>query len=323
MSEHHGFVVVQAPIRQVYELFTHFNDFPKFMSFVKEVTYYDDLRSHWVVQLAGTHEWDAVNEEWVPDRQIGWRSIRGLQNEGRVKFLSLGVEQTQIDVYISYTPPAGMLGEAADRLLVDEQFDAILQKDLTHFARMVEEAPAGALDPMQSHYLFHDESAVARQHVTSHQEQSMQQDSMMSQPALDKREEIIAREQHEMQAHTQQQAQELQRQHAEQQEAIQAQQIALQQQARQDQQIQAERQRMARHAGGNKVSRRETLGGRGAQRERTALGDQDARSQRFPNYQMDPMRSRAPGQMDEVTEESPWNISIHGQAEEDDRPRES
>jgi len=48
MAEHRASVTVNAPVHQVYGLFTHFNDFPKFMSFVKEVTYYDEQRSHWV-----------------------------------------------------------------------------------------------------------------------------------------------------------------------------------------------------------------------------------------------------------------------------------
>src|SRR3954454_3622048 len=86
MVEHHASVVVNAPIHQVYTLFSHFNDFPKFMSFVKEVTYHDQERSHWVAEVAGSHEWDAVNEDWIPDRQIGWRSFSGLNNYGRVIF---------------------------------------------------------------------------------------------------------------------------------------------------------------------------------------------------------------------------------------------
>ncbi|HTD20826.1 MAG TPA: SRPBCC family protein [Ktedonobacteraceae bacterium] len=88
MAEHHVSVTVNAPVHQVYTLFTHFNDFPKFMSFVKEVTYYDDQRSHWVAQILGRHEWDAINENWIEDRQIGWRSTSGPENTGKVKFLS-------------------------------------------------------------------------------------------------------------------------------------------------------------------------------------------------------------------------------------------
>jgi uncharacterized membrane protein len=94
MVEHAASVIVKAPVHQVYELFTHFNDFPKFMSFVKEVTYYDDQRSHWVVQALRQYEWDAVNVDWIADKQIGWRSTRGLENTGKVKFRPLGPERT-------------------------------------------------------------------------------------------------------------------------------------------------------------------------------------------------------------------------------------
>src|SRR6185437_1253543 len=86
MAEHEVSVVVNAPLRQVYPMFTHFNDFPKFMHFVKEVTYYDDRRSHWVADLLGHHEWDAINEGRVEDRQVGWRSTKGLENAGKVTF---------------------------------------------------------------------------------------------------------------------------------------------------------------------------------------------------------------------------------------------
>ncbi len=73
MVEQSASVTVKAPVQQVYALFTHFNDFPKFMRFVKEVTYYDEQRTHWVVHVLGDYEWDAVNEDWIPDQQIGWR----------------------------------------------------------------------------------------------------------------------------------------------------------------------------------------------------------------------------------------------------------
>jgi len=65
-AAHNASVTVNAPLHQVYALFSHFNDFPKFMSFIKEVTYYDDQTSHWVAEVAGRHEWDAVNDQWIP-----------------------------------------------------------------------------------------------------------------------------------------------------------------------------------------------------------------------------------------------------------------
>src|SRR5947199_5178369 len=110
-ASHHASVTVNAPVHQVYSLFSHFNDFPKFMSFVKEVTYYDTQNSHWVADVAGHHEWDAVNEDWIPDRQIGWRSTKGLENFGKVTFEPVNIDQTKVDVYVNYNPPAGVLGD--------------------------------------------------------------------------------------------------------------------------------------------------------------------------------------------------------------------
>ena len=173
MTEHHASITVNAPVHQVYGLFTHFSDFPKFMSFVKEVTYYDEQHSHWVAEVAGRHEWDAVNQDWIEDRQIGWRSIKGLENTGRVTFQPMGPNQTRVDVYISYNPPAGVLGDIGEKAGGGSRFDAALQQDLNNFAHMVEQAPAGALDPTSSNYLFHSGSSAARGTTTRQQDETM------------------------------------------------------------------------------------------------------------------------------------------------------
>jgi len=173
MAEHHVSVTVDAPVHQVYSMFTHFNDFPKFMSFVKEVTYYDDQRSHWVAEVAGRHEWDAVNENWVEDQQVGWHSTNGLENFGRVTFQPMGAQQTRVDVFINYNPPAGVLGDIGENLGVGSRFDSTLQHDLDNFARMVQQAPQGALDPASSNYLFHEGSAAAKGTTTQRQDATM------------------------------------------------------------------------------------------------------------------------------------------------------
>ncbi len=172
-SEHHASITINAPIHQVYSLFSHFNDFPKFMSFVKEVTYYDDQRSHWVAEVVGRHEWDAMNQDWIENRQIGWRSYNGFENAGRVTFQTIGPMQTLVDVFISYNPPAGILGDAGDKLGAGSRFENALQRDLDNFARMVDQAPTGALDPTSSNYLFHSGSAAAKGTTTSRQDATM------------------------------------------------------------------------------------------------------------------------------------------------------
>jgi ribosome-associated toxin RatA of RatAB toxin-antitoxin module len=173
MAQHHAAVTVNAPVHQVYTLFTHFNDFPKFMSFVKEVTYYDNQNSHWVADVVGRHEWDAENENWVQDRQIGWHSTRGLENAGKVIFEPVSPTQTRVDTVIAYNPPGGILGNVGESLGGGKHFEQVLQQDMEHFAHMVEQAPAGGLDPNSSNYLFHRDSAAAQGTTTTRQNQTM------------------------------------------------------------------------------------------------------------------------------------------------------
>jgi uncharacterized membrane protein len=175
-TDHQASVTVNAPAHEVYSMFSHFNDFPKFMSFVKEVTYYDDQRSHWVASIAGTHEWDAVNENWIPDQQIGWRSTSGLENFGKVTFAPQEANRTQVVVDIHYNPPAGIFGDAGEKLGVGRRFQDALQNDLNHFARLVDEAPPGTLDPNGSNYLFHQDSAAVNRSTTPAQNETMDGD---------------------------------------------------------------------------------------------------------------------------------------------------
>ncbi len=173
MAEHRVSVKVAAPAHQVFALFSHFNDYPKFMTYVKEVTYLDSERSHWVVDILGQHEWDAINEEWIPDRQIGWRSTSGLANSGRVIFEPQPDGTTLVSVDVQYEPPAGIIGTAGEKLGAGARFEGHLAHDLEHFAAMVEAAPRDALDPTSSAYLFHADSAAAKARTTLSQDQTM------------------------------------------------------------------------------------------------------------------------------------------------------
>jgi hypothetical protein len=324
MAEHHASVTVNAPAHQVYALFTHFNDFPKFMHFVKEVTYSDDQRTHWVVHVLRTYEWDAVNEDWIPDRQVGWRSISGLRNTGKVKFRPMGANQTIVDVYISYTPPTGPLGMLGETLGGNEYFDFVLREDLKHFARMVELAPPGALDPMSSHYLFHKDSAVAEGTITSRQKATMESDPRMSPEALAERQARLEREEEmERQARLEREASEKRRAELERKALLEQKALLEREAARRLQEQKAREAELARLA----AQRREphpvydTLGGRDASRDRTASGDRDGIRTRHPGHEQDPMISRYPFKRadtiklseEELKFESPWLRSIRGE----------
>ena len=181
---HRASVTVPAPVHQVFELFSHFNDYPKFMSHIREVTYYDDERSHWVAEIAGRHEWDAVNEGWEQDKTIGWRSTKGLKNSGAVSFTPAGEGLTLVTAVLVYDPPAAALGDLGEVLGAGKSLEKALQRDLDNFVQMVREAPPGALDPTSSSYLFHRDSAAARGKTTKAQDRTMREEERTAAPGL-------------------------------------------------------------------------------------------------------------------------------------------
>ena len=153
---HGATVTVNAPVHEVYQLFTHFDQFPRFMKFVSEVKYLDSerQRTHWVADVFGHDEWDAVNEDWIEDRQIGWRSTSGLKNSGRVEFSEAGPGRTWVNAQVIYDPTGGFIGEIINDLGASNRFDEALQESMNEFARLVDNAQPGGLDPSSPNYVF-------------------------------------------------------------------------------------------------------------------------------------------------------------------------
>ena len=60
-------IEVDCPVRTVYNQWTQFEDFPKFMAGVKEVRQVDDTHLHWCVEVVGKDkEWDSEITEQEP-----------------------------------------------------------------------------------------------------------------------------------------------------------------------------------------------------------------------------------------------------------------
>lgn len=138
MARHTASIVVHAPVHDVFQMWTKFHEYPLYMSHVRSVSYIDNERTRWVVNVVGRHEWAARNDNWIPDRQVGWRSIDGLENSGLVEFSSKPNGDTEVNVIIEYTPPAGMLGRVTEVLGAGKQFERQLRHDLERFAEQLE-----------------------------------------------------------------------------------------------------------------------------------------------------------------------------------------
>jgi uncharacterized membrane protein len=109
-------IEVDAPLNKVYNQWTQFEDFPKFMEGVEQISQLDNTRLHWVAQVAGKRkEWDAEIFEQVPDQRIAWRSTTGTRNSGIVTFKPLSDNRTEVSLKLNYDPE-GVMENVGDML---------------------------------------------------------------------------------------------------------------------------------------------------------------------------------------------------------------
>lgn len=107
-------VEVDAPIGEVYEQWTRFEDFPEFMDGMMEVRQLDDAHVHFVASIGGkTHEWDAEIVEQKPNEVVWWRSTDGKMNNGMVRFEPVKDDRTLVKLNMGYEPE-GVLEHVGD-----------------------------------------------------------------------------------------------------------------------------------------------------------------------------------------------------------------
>ena len=149
-------IEVEAPVRTVYDQWTQFESFPKFMDGVEQVQQLDDKHLHWKANIAGVkREWDAEIVDQTPDERITWRATDGTKNDGTVSFRAMDVERTQVTMRLEFEPE-GIVEKAGDALKV---VDAKAEGDLERFKEFIEHRgaetgawrgdikPSGEVDP--------------------------------------------------------------------------------------------------------------------------------------------------------------------------------
>ena len=128
-------IEVNVPVRTAYNQWTKFEEFPRFMEGVKEVTQLDDTRLHWKAEIAGKElEWDAEITELSPEHQIAWTSRGGAVNDGIVMFQPLSDERSKIRLQVAYLPE-GFVENVQDEL---GAVSSRVQGDLERFKAFVE-----------------------------------------------------------------------------------------------------------------------------------------------------------------------------------------
>ena len=128
-------IEVDAPLTKVYNQWTQFEEFPRFMEGVERVEQLDDKHLHWVAQVGGKRkEWDSEIVDQVPDQRISWRSTAGTRNSGVVSFQPKN-GRTMVTVEIYYEAE-GALEKAGQALgLLSRRIEA----DLERFRQFIQE----------------------------------------------------------------------------------------------------------------------------------------------------------------------------------------
>jgi len=144
-------ICVDAPVEQVFAFWSDYQNFPRFMSRVREVRVKDG-RSHWVVSgPAGVPvEWTSELVRREPNSLIEWRSLPGstVRQDGAVRFEPVAEGGTRVTVCLRYLPPGGALGHAvASAFGADPKSE--MDADLMRMKSMLEtgRAPHDAAQP--------------------------------------------------------------------------------------------------------------------------------------------------------------------------------
>jgi uncharacterized membrane protein len=129
-------IEVNRPVRTVYNQWTQFEEFPRFMDGVKEVQQLDDTHVRWRADVFGKDkEWDAEITEQVPDQKIGWKSISGdAPNAGTVRFEPIGPDRTLVRLVMAYEPQ-GATENVGDALGL---FSSRVEKSVNQFKKYIE-----------------------------------------------------------------------------------------------------------------------------------------------------------------------------------------
>ena len=144
-------MIVNKPKEEVYAFWRKLENLPLFMKHLATVTEIDTKHSHWEAIIPGNIgkiKWNAEIVKEEEGQMIGWQSIANstINNAGKVVFNeALDGQGTELEVVISYHPPAGELGAGLAKAL-NPVFERIIRQDVMNFKEYIETKhnPTGA-----------------------------------------------------------------------------------------------------------------------------------------------------------------------------------
>lgn len=145
---------IHAPVEEVFAFWDAIENFPRFMTHVREIRRTGPNSFHWKVAgpAGAPFEWDGVITERVPNQRFAFKSAAGaiVGNAGVIQFQKDPRGGTTINIRMSYRPPAGALGHAFARLLgVDPKKQ--MDDDLVRLKSIIETGKATGREETVTH----------------------------------------------------------------------------------------------------------------------------------------------------------------------------
>jgi uncharacterized membrane protein len=135
-------VTVQSSPREIYELWRDFENLPRFLKHVSQVTHERAGISRWVAHAGRRRlEWTVELVEDVPARRLRWRSLPGgdVRCEGALDLREApGDRGTVVEIKLHWQPPGGVLVAASFHELLLKLASAEIGRDLARFQQLIE-----------------------------------------------------------------------------------------------------------------------------------------------------------------------------------------
>jgi uncharacterized membrane protein len=134
---------VAVPVNKAYEAWTQWEEWPKFMHRVLEVSQEEDNKIHVSEKIwFWTREWDGEITEQRKNDRIAWKTESGMQHSGVVSFHKLDDNLTRVMVDMDFLP-TGVVEKMASGMRFVKR---AVQADLARFKAYVEFGDADELE---------------------------------------------------------------------------------------------------------------------------------------------------------------------------------